>query len=199
MVTQSELERLQDRGLIQIPLLVAVLTKAKEKEMSWRFNCCGETFFPKDEKFTSDVARRMVETGQGTINKNNAMIEFEWATRDDFTAAGSRAITYQSIEKPSRYSTAGVQKRNKRITLRSGDEVMDKSSGKRFPVVIDQPPRAVSRDDIGYIVNGNRYNFQQFINKFAKPMYDIEETEIMEKTNDISTGNFNVISIEAIQ
>ncbi len=154
---------------------------------------------PFPQKFTSDVARRMVETGQGTINKNNAMIEFEWATRDDFTAAGSRAITYQSIEKPSRYSTAGMQNRNKRITLRSGDEVMDKSSGKRFPVVIDQPPRAVSRDDIGYIVNGNRYNFQQFINKFAKPMYDIEETEIMEKTNDISTGNFNVISIEAIQ
>ena len=55
MVTQSELERLQDRGLIQIPLLVAVLTKAKEKEMSWRFNCCGETFFPEDNTYTSDV------------------------------------------------------------------------------------------------------------------------------------------------
>ena len=56
MVTQSELERLQDRGLIQIPLLVAVLTKAKEKEMSWKFVCdYGETFFPEDNTYTSDV------------------------------------------------------------------------------------------------------------------------------------------------
>ena len=46
MITQSELERLQDKGLIKIPLLVAVLTEAKEKKLSWKFNCEGETFFP---------------------------------------------------------------------------------------------------------------------------------------------------------
>ena len=55
MITQSELERLQDKGLIKIPLLVAVLTEAKERGLSWQFNCYGETFFPEDEKFTSDV------------------------------------------------------------------------------------------------------------------------------------------------
>ena len=50
MITQSELERLQDKGLIKIPLLVAVLTEAKEKKLSWKFNCEGETFFPEDER-----------------------------------------------------------------------------------------------------------------------------------------------------
>ena len=55
MITQSELERLQDKGLIKIPLLVAVLTEAKEKKLSWKFNCEGETFFPEDERLTSNV------------------------------------------------------------------------------------------------------------------------------------------------
>ena len=55
MITQSELERLQDKGLIKFPLLVAVLTEAKERGLSWQFNCEGETFFPADEKLTSNV------------------------------------------------------------------------------------------------------------------------------------------------
>ena len=29
MITQSELERLQDKGLIKIPLIVTILTEAK--------------------------------------------------------------------------------------------------------------------------------------------------------------------------
>ena len=56
---------------------------------------------------------------------------------------------------------------------------MEKSTGKRFQVVIDVPPNNNIRDRINYIVNGKSYNFQQFMNKFAKPMYDMEEVETM--------------------
>ncbi len=128
-----------------------------------------------EQKFTSDTAQRLVETGQGMIDKKNAMIEFEWAGRENKAFridAGVRTMTYQSVKKPLLLKT-----RNERIELQSGDEVMEKSSGKRFPVIIDNPQGNQMRDKIGYIVNGKRYNFQQFINKFGKPMYDLELTQ----------------------
>lgn len=128
-----------------------------------------------EQKFTSDTAQRLIETGQGMIDKKNAMIEFEWAGRENKAFridAGVRTMTYQSVKKPLLLKT-----RNERIELQSGDEVMEKSSGKRFPVIIDNPQGNQMRDKIGYIVNGKRYNFQQFINKFGKPMYDLELTQ----------------------
>tara|TARA_X000001382_G_scaffold49501_1_gene33506 strand:+ start:161 stop:526 length:366 start_codon:yes stop_codon:yes gene_type:complete len=49
MITQSELERLQDKGLIKIPLIVAVLTEAKKQGLKWIFQCEGENFYPWTE------------------------------------------------------------------------------------------------------------------------------------------------------
>tara|TARA_R100001443_G_C3243105_1_gene151274 strand:- start:20 stop:385 length:366 start_codon:yes stop_codon:yes gene_type:complete len=49
MITQSELERLQDKGLIKIPLIVAVLTEAKKQGLKWIFQCDGWNYFPEDE------------------------------------------------------------------------------------------------------------------------------------------------------
>ena len=137
-----------------------------------------QTNKPFGQKFASDVAKRMIESGQGVVEQKSAMIEFEWSNIDGF-GPDRRGVTYESIEKPGRYSMAGMQGRNKRMELRSGDDVMEKSSGKRFQVVIDVPPNNNIRDRINYIVNGKSYNFQQFMNKFAKPMYDMEEVEAM--------------------
>jgi hypothetical protein len=49
MITQSELERLQDKGLIKIPLIVTILTEAKAQGLKWIFQCEGENFYPWTE------------------------------------------------------------------------------------------------------------------------------------------------------
>jgi len=144
-----------------------------------------------EQRFTSDTAQRIVETGQGIIDKQNAMIEFEWAGRENKAFridAGKRTMTYQSVKKPLL-----LKSRNERIELKSGDEVMEKSSGTKFPVVIDNPPGNTMRDKIGYIVNGKRYNFQEFINKFGKPMYEAQEVDARKRTFETfnSTNQLN--------
>jgi hypothetical protein len=144
-----------------------------------------------EQRFTSDTAQRIVETGQGIIDKQNAMIEFEWAGRENKAFridAGKRTMTYQSVKKPLL-----LKSRNERIELKSGDEVMEKSSGTKFPVVIDNPPGNTMRDKIGYIVNGKRYNFQEFINKFGKPMYEAQEVDGRKQTFETfnSTNQLN--------
>ena len=144
-----------------------------------------------EQRFTSDTAQRIVETGQGIIDKQNTMIEFEWAGRENKAFridAGKRTMTYQSVKKPLL-----LKSRNERIELKSGDEVMEKSSGTKFPVVIDNPPGNTMRDKIGYIVNGKRYNFQEFINKFGKPMYEAQEVDARKRTFETfnSTNQLN--------
>jgi len=152
-----------------------------------------------EQKFASDVAKRMIESGQGVVDEKSAMIEFEWSNIDEF-GPDRRGVTYESIEKPGRFTEAGMQGRNKRMELRSGDDVMEKSTGKRFQVVIDVPPNNNIRDRINYIVNGKSYNFQQFMNKFAKPMYDMEEVETMTQSVQGYGGeeSMQVISIQPI-
>ena len=154
---------------------------------------------PFKQKFTSNLSKMIINTGQGVVDKKSAMIEFEWSNIDGF-GPDRRGVTYESIEKPSRYSMAGMQGRNKRMELSSGDDVMDKSTGKRFQVVIDAPPNNNIRDRINYIVNGKSYNFQQFMNKFAKPMYDMEEVETMTQSIQGYGGeeSMQVISIQPI-
>ena len=41
MLTQVELSKLESKGLIKIPLIVAILTEAKAQGLNWIFQCDG--------------------------------------------------------------------------------------------------------------------------------------------------------------
>ena len=49
MLTQVELSKLQEKGMIKIPLIVSILSRAKEEGLKWIFQCEGENFFPDEE------------------------------------------------------------------------------------------------------------------------------------------------------
>jgi hypothetical protein len=49
MLTQVELSNLEKKGLIKIPLIVLILSRAKEEGLKWIFQCEGENFFPDEE------------------------------------------------------------------------------------------------------------------------------------------------------
>jgi hypothetical protein len=49
MLTQLELSKLESKGLIKIPLIVAILTEAKAQGLKWIFQCEGENFYPWTE------------------------------------------------------------------------------------------------------------------------------------------------------
>jgi len=49
MLTQVELSKLEAKGLIKIPLFVAILIEAKTQGLKWVFQCGGENFFPDED------------------------------------------------------------------------------------------------------------------------------------------------------
>lgn len=49
MLTQVELSKLQEKGMIKIPLIVSILSRAKEEGLKWIFQCGSENFFPDEE------------------------------------------------------------------------------------------------------------------------------------------------------
>ena len=132
------------------------------------------------QKFTGDIAQRMIESGQGTLAKDSAILKFDWGALDDNIF--HRGMSYESPEKPGYFSMAKRENRHARITLNSGDEVTEIKTGKRYNVIIDSPSRGglldPSRqrghtvDQVKYIVNGKSYNWKEFMAKFGKSIYD---------------------------
>ena len=62
MLTQVELSKLQEKGMIKIPLIVSILSRAKEEGLKWVFQCEGENFFPDDKwTYTNDVEASIKE------------------------------------------------------------------------------------------------------------------------------------------
>jgi len=65
MATQVELNKLQEKGLIEIPLIVAILTEAKAQGLKWVFQCDGDNFFPDDGwTYTNDVEASVKEVDE---------------------------------------------------------------------------------------------------------------------------------------
>jgi len=48
-INKVEIKELEEKGFIKIPLIVAVLTEAKEQGLKWIFQCDGWNYFPEDE------------------------------------------------------------------------------------------------------------------------------------------------------
>jgi|TARA_R110000822_G_C14896227_1_gene448411 hypothetical protein len=48
-INKVEIKELEEKGLIKIPLIVAILTEAKEQGLKWIFQCEGENFFPEED------------------------------------------------------------------------------------------------------------------------------------------------------
>ena len=124
------------------------------------------------QKFTGDIARRMIESGQGTLAKDSAILKFSWGTLDDNLL--DRGMSYESPEKPGFFSVANRENRHSKITLNSGDEVTEIKTGKKYNVIIDSPSMAKTVDQIRYIVNGKSYNWKEFMSKFGKSLYDVK-------------------------
>ena len=48
-INKVEIKELEEKGFIKIPLIVAILTEAKEQGLKWIFQCEGENFFPEED------------------------------------------------------------------------------------------------------------------------------------------------------
>tara|TARA_Y100000593_G_scaffold47128_1_gene89383 strand:- start:730 stop:2247 length:1518 start_codon:yes stop_codon:yes gene_type:complete len=165
---------------------------------------------PNDNKkypqsFKGENARRMIEQGMGEIDKESAYTELSWHLTDKPFAVMS--MSYESLDKPSRFTPAGQANRNIRKRLVSGDTVMDKTTLKRYPVIVDVPPGTSTselQNKTIYIVNGVKYNWKDFGTKFGKPMYEAQEADARNQTDALmrvvqnQVNSFKIHSIQAI-
>lgn len=163
------------------------------------FNVATDSLFKNQDgtiqKFAGDVARRLIQSGQGTLAKDSAILKFNWGTLDDNIFA--RGMSYESPEKPGLFSMANRENRHSKITLNSGDEVTEIKTGKKYNVIIDSPSMAKTVDQIKYIVNGKSYNWKEFISKFGKSMYD-EVQEDVPFSAEIQDAIQNVIKVHSV-
>jgi hypothetical protein len=143
--------------------------------------------YPQSVK--GENAQRMIAQGMGEIDKESAYTELSWNLTDKPYAVMS--MSYESLDKPGRFHRrwdASQGSRNIRKRLVSGDMVMDKKTLKRYPVVVDVPPGTRSselQNKTIYIVNGVKYNWQNFGTKFGKPMYEAQEVDAINQTDEL--------------
>ena len=159
------------------------------------------------QKFTGDIAQRMIETGQGTLSKDSAVIKFEFGSADDWDPV-HRKMTYQVPEKPGYFSMARAENRHKKMSLNTGDEVTEIKTGKKYNVIIDTPPRVRGEgmfeedisptvDKVKYIINGKSYNWKEFMAKFGKSMYDVKPGDAPIST-EAGQSYRNVIKVHSV-
>jgi len=136
-----------------------------------------QTGKPFDQKFQGNVAKQLIESGKGTLVKDTAVSKLYWDRKDD--VIHERGMVYESPEKPGFFNVElRAEKRNKRITLKAGDIVVDLKSGKEYPVAIDTPvTRDYTPDKIVYTVNGVKYNWKEFMSKFGKRMFEATQVQ----------------------
>ena len=136
-----------------------------------------QTGKPFDQKFQGNVAKQLIESGKATLVKDTAVSKLYWDRKDD--VIHERGMVYESPEKPGFFNVElRAEKRNKRITLKAGDIVVDLKSGKEYPVAIDTPvTRDYTPDKIVYTVNGVKYNWKEFMSKFGKPMFQATQVQ----------------------
>ena len=131
--------------------------------------------YPK--KYSGEIAKRMIESGRGKIVEDSAVLNLYVGVRDDNTRY--QGVVYESPAKPGfkdylMKQIAGTG-RNVRVTLKSGDEVMNLKTNERYPVIIQAPTDKgmdYNLDEVNYIVNGKKYKWSEFVSLFGKSMFD---------------------------
>ena len=95
MLTQLELSKLESKGLIKIPLIVAILTEAKAQGLKWIFQCEGENFYPWTE---ANLETGNYDAWTYTNDIEASLKEYETKTLGDFLNKIIKASALKSLK-----------------------------------------------------------------------------------------------------